>query len=410
MASSGGGGQQGQSDNTYYVLWVLALIFGIGAVIWLFFDVYLKTFFLATKRYELTLVYYALEWIPTSFPFIGETLARVVGEVKGSLDLVSQLTVANLSLDVAEILSETTGNYLRWPISLYFIFVSIVIYKTSVQIRLKKKFNMKTLAEQERVNWPQIDIATRFDILNEDLDSGPWAMNMSPVQFCRKYKLITAEVNTDIPVGIPRSQVPEFKITLNRTRVERAFAAQLGRPWQGVEAMPPHRRALLAMFVARGGRDSKASSALGAQLARSAGLGKLDCRGADDLWRKYVKNKRVEEMFARHGYEYTVFISILLYAREDGVLASADFLWLKPIDRRLWYVLNSIGRQTPSVEAGGVFSHWNYEMVLRKPLSVPMVINAVNALDQALSEVFYMPDEKEREEIFKKHEAQTSEG
>lgn len=80
-------------------------------------------------------------------------------------------------------------------------------------------------------------------------------------------------------------------------------------------------------------------------------------------------------------------------ARADGVQASSDFLWLKPIDRRMWYVLNTVGRQTPFVEAAGVFAHWRAEKEMGKRIVVPMVEEATNALELALKEIVYKPDE-----------------
>ena len=53
--------------------------------------------------------------------------------------------------------------------------------------------------------------------------------------------------------------------------------------------------------------------------------------------------------------------SLLEMARIDGVLASAEFLWLKPVDRRMWYMLNCVGRQTAVAEIAGLFAHWQAE-------------------------------------------------
>ena len=56
---------------------------------------------------------------------------------------------------------------------------------------------------------------------------------------------------------------------------------------------------------------------------------------------------------------------MLVAARTDGVLASAEFLWLKPVDRQLWFMLNSIGRRTPFVEVSAPYAHWLVERRLR---------------------------------------------
>lgn len=397
--------QQGQADNTYYILWVIALVVFIGAVTWFLFDYQLKVMFIYLRIGELTALYYALFWIPDNLPWIGDALSQTVSNIHNNLLLVKQVTPDTLNLDVAEVLSETTGNYLRYPASLYLVILSIVVYKTSVQMRLRKKFNMKTLAIQEQSNWPQIQVATKLDLLAEDLDSGPWSMGMSPMQFSKKNKLVTVEFVGNLQAGVSKALAMEYKAVLNRHRAERAFSMQLGRIWQGIENMPPHRRAILATFLARGGRDTQKSQDMVAQLAHSAANGRLDCSGADALWKKHMNNSQVKDMLKSHGYEFTVFISALLFAREDGVLASADFLWVKPLDRRLWFVINNVGRQTPSVEAAGIFSHWYHEKALKRPLNVPMVMNAVDALEGALSDVIYIPDEKERDEIMKRYQS-----
>ena len=57
------------------------------------------------------------------------------------------------------------------------------------------------------------------------------------------------------------------------------------------------------------------------------------------------------------SYALTLMGSMLELARADGVLAVAEFIWLKPVDRRLWYMLGSAGRQTPFVEVSGPSSH-----------------------------------------------------
>jgi len=86
--------------------------------------------------------------------------------------------------------------------------------------------------------------------------------------------------------------------------------------------------------------------------------------------------------------------TLLELARTDGVLATAEFLWLKPIDRPLWYMLNSVGRQTAFPEIAGVFAHWVAEKRLDRPLKVPMVEEAVKALEMAMKEIKYEPDEE----------------
>jgi intracellular multiplication protein IcmP len=85
----------------------------------------------------------------------------------------------------------------------------------------------------------------------------------------------------------------------------------------------------------------------------------------------------------------TVMASMLEAARLDGVLSSAEFLWLKPIDRQLWFMLNSVGRWTAVVEVGGPFAHWLAEKEIGRPIKTPLVDQATKALEIAMQEIVY---------------------
>lgn len=400
---------QGGEKNTYYILWMIALVVLVGGLIWYFFDTQLKMFFIALRKYELIAIYAVLAFLPYDLfarflPWF--SIPDFSQQVAEDLILVRQITSQNISLEIAEALSNEVGEFIRYPASLLMVGLAWYVYHNHILMRFTRKHNMKTLVESENPSWPQIRIVNKIDLLKEDLDSGPWAMAMTPMQFAKKYKLITVDFAEKVGSGFSKTEAPEFKVTLNRLRAERAFSAQLGQPWRSVAAMAPYRRAIFAVLAAKGCRDSKKALDLIAQLAGSAGDGKLDLRGADELWQAHYKNNLVERVCKQHGYESTVMAGMVQLAREDGVLASADFLWVKPIDRRLWYVLNNVGRQTPAAEVGGIFCHWYNELALKRPLSVPVVEAAVDALELALSEVIYVPDEKERQEIMKRHQEQ----
>ena len=70
-----------------------------------------------------------------------------------------------------------------------------------------------------------------------------------------------------------------------------------------------------------------------------------------------------------------------------------EFLWLKPMDRRLWYMLNCVGRQTPYSEAGGPFAHWRAEKVMGRRCLVPMIDEAIKGLEIAIRQVKQTPEQ-----------------
>lgn len=130
-----------------------------------------------------------------------------------------------------------------------------------------------------------------------------------------------------------------------------------------------------------------------AQLATSS-CTQLDYTGVDELLEKHRNQHDVVTACQTHAYESTVMIEMLLLARTDGVLASAEFLWLKTVDRKLWFILNTVGRQTAVAEVAGVYAHWKAERALGRGLKVPMVQQAIKGLEIAVAEVKYKPEEK----------------
>lgn len=157
-------------------------------------------------------------------------------------------------------------------------------------------------------------------------------------------------------------------VSIKREAVHHVFVMQCGEYWQGVHYLKPATKALFAVFSARANRDREGASKLLLQIAESTTNSKLDFSGVDALLEKHIHTKLVQRVMHSHAYVLTVMASMLVLARKDGVLASADFLWLKPTDRLLWFMLNSVGRQTSFAEVSGPFTHWNVEQAMGRRL------------------------------------------
>jgi intracellular multiplication protein IcmP len=93
-----------------------------------------------------------------------------------------------------------------------------------------------------------------------------------------------------------------------------------------------------------------------------------------------------------HAYTSTVLLRAFAWAKEEGVFASADILWLKFLDRPLWYVMNNVGRVAFHIEGAGVQAHFYYEMESRKPLLEAKVDNAVVGMEEYLVELGSNPN------------------
>lgn len=372
MAPPGGGGQQsGQSDGSTGILWGLAAIFATVGVVWYLYKKYIITAYFKLKLAEIYLISFFTNRLD---------------------DVRTVILSANPeAYDVQQVLQvgDAVGNYLRIPLVLILVTLAVVVYFSNSTRVYKRTYSMRMLAQLERVNWPQITPVVNLDLINTDLDKGPWAMALTPMMFCKRYKLIEERRRTQQDSRKDRSPV---EAVLIRGAANKIFLIQLGSFWQGIEKLPAHTKALFAVFAARINNDSKAAADFLAKMAASSGT-KLDFTGTDELLRKHWGTKAVQEVVQSHAYVLTVMASMLDKARLDGVQASADFLWLKPIDRRLWYMLNTVGRQTPFCEVAGPFAHWCAEKEMGRKLWVPFVEEATNALELALKEVIYKPDD-----------------
>jgi intracellular multiplication protein IcmP len=367
-APQGGGGQ---SDSSAGILWVVAAIFATLMAVWYKGQSYIVTYYFKLKLLEIDLL---------------SVFTSNLDDVKTSI-LVSD--PAHTTFDVMLKVGQAVGYYLRIPCIV--IILSILVYTTNKVRIYKRIYSMRDLVNLEKNNWAQANPIAALDLLKTDIDKGPWAMAMTPMQFSKKNGLLE-EYRRAPQEGTSRKDGNKILVNLRRGRANRLFAMQLGPLWAGIDRTPPHVKALFAIFAARANSDTTAAKII-RQLNLTATT-KLDFTGVDALCKKHIDTKLVKEVMGRHAYVLTVMASMLALARTDGVQATADFLWLKPLDRRLWYTLNTVGRQTPFSEVAGVFAHWVAERDMGRKLLIPMVEEATNALELALSEIIYKPDEE----------------
>jgi intracellular multiplication protein IcmP len=94
-----------------------------------------------------------------------------------------------------------------------------------------------------------------------------------------------------------------------------------------------------------------------------------------------------------HYFTTPGLMSVLNAARlRSGVLAPAQFAFLKLVDRRLWYALHALGFEAdgtlahphPSqrVEAIGARAHWAAERAISTPIATPEFDAAIDTIRQ----------------------------
>jgi hypothetical protein len=79
------------------------------------------------------------------------------------------------------------------------------------------------------------------------------------------------------------------------------------------------------------------------------------------IYTKYRTNPDAKALFAVHHWEFTYLYALFIKAKRNGKATHTDFIWLKPLDRIMFYALNTVGRAAPPVEATSAFAIHDYE-------------------------------------------------
>jgi intracellular multiplication protein IcmP len=186
----------------------------------------------------------------------------------------------------------------------------------------------------------------------------------------------------------------------------RELMRQLGGRWTGPTAASPAARCMLAVFALQGvQRRDEAGALLG---LLSEGLPRDKSNGgagpeeplAFDLKTLAVADRVLAtvdvaawafDVMGKHHFTTPGLMSVLNEARlRSGILAPAQFAFLKLVDRRLWYALHGVGFESDglmahphpsmSVEAIGAGAHWAAERAVGVPIPTAEFDRAMAAI------------------------------
>lgn len=279
-------------------------------------------------------------------------------------------------------LSDAVGRFLSFITIPLLSAMGVYCYFFHSSSRYVQSYNMKSLRDCEVDLWPQITPVVNLDLRSVPLEKGPWAMGQRPLDFCQQYNLV--EHPAPGATTWKFLQSPAYSV----------FAMQMGPLFRSPKSLPIHIQALFVIFSACAQGKRKIADDLISQIAKSSkNPGRLDFSGVKEQLPQFMSDRLSSWLANRHAYVYTYMASLLEIARSDGVLASSEFLWLKTVDRRLWFMLNNVGRQTPIIEVAGPFAHWLAEKRFAKAMRVPMLQEAVNATELAIKEILYLREE-----------------
>lgn len=188
------------------------------------------------------------------------------------------------------------------------------------------------------------------------------------------------------------NEIPVIDNKIDEEAASKAFAQQLGGRWKGHKSLSPYKQVMLAAFCLKASRKRNDADVLMGRLAQSwthkGGL-KISAnllREARAVLSNASLSSSVLKKCNEHAWETTALMRALVTAREEGgVLAPAQFVWLRAHDRALWYPLNNLGRQSLHMEAIGAMAHYKIEKMAQRPIPRPKTEDPVRSLKEYLA-------------------------
>lgn len=399
-------GQDTSGDYVLYVFLLMGLFLGVG----IFYEANkegINFVIMMVDKVEL----YLFSWIP----FLDEP-ARVMSKVAWNQP-------KNYTWDQVMLITEITGKYIRFPFAGIVIWLLIRSYKNhGVAERYTTVHSMQSLVQHNVHGFPCMAPVAYRNLLDEHYDKGPWRIARTPLQWIAENGLIVDKNNQSVPkevfihpvTGFADIKSPvlrngknkEFKI--DKKRCKELLIEQLGTPFTCIEDMPEYMQALAVCFMAFiAGEKEKGQQFLdhmslsfveGTEEKDMADM-KIDIHGWEyvdkkgkatgqrfkDLLKKYRTNEYVLYATQYHSsYNKVWMMALLGAARKKGVLASSQFIWLRPTNRGLWYALNQVGGSTAWAEATGPWAHSKIEDMAKMSLHEPEVDQAVDGFEYAI--------------------------
>lgn len=348
---------QVQSNSSSDSIWLLASFIVALFCVWYFFGKNITFFYLNFKLVELKAL---------SIFFTTEKNQALIAYI------------INHPLDkwkVKEIIEvgHAVGRFYNVPAAALLAFMTWKVLKKNPMSRFRRVHSIESLSDSEKQVWPFIVPTVGLNLLNTPPTEGKYAMAKTPYEFCVAYNLLDNPKDTN---------------SLDKRKAEKLFSSQMGQLWNGYQRLPGITRCLFGIFAAQVAGEKNAASEALKKISSSAIPGKKpDFSAGLDLAEKYHNHEKVVRIMSKHAYVYTGLCQLLISARNTGPLPSNWFIWLRPLNRPLYYTLNAVGRQTSWAEIAGIFAHWKAEIIADHPIERPYVKTAVLALEKALGEI-----------------------
>lgn len=188
---------------------------------------------------------------------------------------------------------------------------------------------------------------------------------------------------------------------LDREKARALLISDLGNAISTIEDLSHVERALFAVFASRlFGRKVQQDRSLQLlnELNRSChthsfkgARGYPDLAITDSEFDQWKQHEEAQELLVKHPYPRTLLHAMHKAAIDGkGKLPSSYFIWLKGMDRKLWYALNTTGRKGPFIESSAVFTQTLWEEYAADTgyrLTEPFIDDAIDGLEQYLKKI-----------------------
>lgn len=271
---------------------------------------------------------------------------------------------------------------LKYPVGVMML-VLAYLCMTSIRNEFKGRFTLESFIKAQAKVWKVIAPIV-------DFNPGRFSARMPGDPLPKTLPLFAEPLSPEEWIAFNKigitNNLPE------KEAARRAFAAQLGPRWTGPESLPPHLKGLYAAFALKGVQRREESDELLGELAtcwnHKTGfkLTPILAKRVDELIKDPKVGGKANQHAQNHAYRITALLGVLKWARKyGGVLAPGQFLWLRGVDRSVWYPLNNLGRRTFYAEGAGAMGHYMAEMNAQKPLTIPRVDTCIITLNQYIT-------------------------
>jgi hypothetical protein len=303
-----------------------------------------------------------------------------------------------------------------------------------------KAHAMYSYARSQMDIWPYIKpVAPIMEKISKEasLESGWYAMASMPMSWLKKNGLLKKSKKVRRALITERERL-EF--TLDRKKTYLKLMEELGRPWRGIDdldfnercvlaVLTPHiygrvkdsrllnrlmgdyniaetsiaKKGMKAIFNKEAREKKKLRKEIEAEVDRIINMYKadferpfFDASEFDDPYDPLISSlealdsekemfdkgsRMIRETLLTHGYVKTVFYSLMERAWEYGVLSSGEMIWVKKVDRDLFYILSQQGRTSCFVEPCASWAHYLAESTFGFRVISPQLIEGIRAYD-----------------------------